>query len=258
MPGIACVSSQTPPVRHSPNVHISPPLRPPSLGGQPPPSHRHPSLSLNITNLRTSTIEFSSPDPSSLSTTNFPENLDYLRIGLDSIWQQSSKIFHGLYQTMTQQSEKIRALTTNNVELQGIVTRQRVMLQDTERQKVQQTRIPSENQAEQTDNKVAWELTKLKTTNARLWEDIMKLEGEKKELKAKLESQAEFVRLCQSQIQEERNKFAKKPNNNSENVKMEESEDVGVDAGRGPIFISLYDVEQRISIRLHAQAIERL
>ncbi|KAF8581407.1 hypothetical protein K439DRAFT_1636212 [Ramaria rubella] len=243
-------------------AHIS---QPEQLNPSHNPQQRHPSLSLDTRNLHTPHNHHPSPLPPSRPTLDSPtfssseptsplhSDLMSLKSGLESLWNLSSKQLHILHSTLHAQTENLRNVNISNSRLESSLAQQQAThSREAERLGAENYRIIKEGrEAEEARRKALREREMLSVANARLWEDKARLEGEKRELRVKLDAEAEFARLCQQQCE-----VGKKPGpSNGITIKMEEE---GGDASGGDdaSHIPLAQVEEIIERRLKIQADE--
>jgi hypothetical protein len=128
---------------------------------------------------------------------------------------------------------------------------------EVDRLRAENTKLATERiNADETKKQAIYEREVLSFANERLWEDKLKLEGEKRELKVKLDAETEYARLCRQQLAK-RDGQNSTPNESQANekpvrVKMEIDEESSDPTDS--VQIPLAQVEEVIYDRLKHQA----
>ncbi|KAF8522379.1 hypothetical protein JB92DRAFT_1729105 [Gautieria morchelliformis] len=240
--------------------HMSPPqqLEPTNPQSSQQNSHqRPPNLSLdtrNLSNPRPSPFTPSRPaensppaDPSSM----LYADLASLKSRLEALWTHSSNKLHTLHHTISTQSETLRSLSITNATLESMAQQHAVLSQEVERLGGENSRLIKEvREAEEARTKALREREMLGEANARLWEDKARLEGEKRELRVKLDAEVDFARLCQRELE----KGDDSRTTRSGIVKLEENDEERTDDGLAEIRVPLVHVEDIIKKRIQRQA----
>jgi hypothetical protein len=240
--------------------HISPPqhLEPTNQqGSQQNSQQRPPNLSLDTRNLSSSRPSpFTSSHPVENSPTAEPASQPYsdlasLKSRLESLWTHSSTKLHNLHNTISAQSETVRSLSITNATLESMAQKHAGLSQEVERLGGENNRLIKDvREAEEARTKALREREMLSEANARLWEDKARLEGEKRELRVKLDAEVDFARLCQRELE----KGNSSQTTRSVVVKLEENEEERRDDGLAGIRVPLVHVEEIIKKRLQRQA----
>lgn len=92
----------------------------------------------------------------------------------------------------------------------------------------------------------------LSEANARLWEDKARLEGEKRELRVKLDTETEFAKLCRLELDKRKESSSAQ----GVKVKMEEDDERQPNDRSEGVSVPLERVEDIIEKRLRTQAEE--
>ena len=246
------------------NIHLSQILDQTNPQYSHPTSHqRHPTLSLdtrNLPNPRPSPFTPSLPPESSPSfnpsdpASSLLADLTSLKSGLESLWNISSKKLHVLHSTVSGHAETIRSVSLANSRLESAMTQQQAELsKELERLGGENNRLMLEIRgADEARKKALREREMLGDANARLWEDKARLEGEKRELRVKLDAETEFAKLCRLELE----KMTAESQQQGVKVKMEEDDGQHPNAGLEEIRIPLVHVEEIIKKKLQCQADE--
>ncbi|KIJ37625.1 hypothetical protein M422DRAFT_33699 [Sphaerobolus stellatus SS14] len=237
--GVASSSYATSPL--PPNGHSHP--IPPTQSSTTSTNHsRHPSLSLNTSGLHGSRASTESAIQSPMTLSPLQMDLDTLKTNLEAVWKQAAKNISSLHTSTNEKDNKINSLTAQNKRLEEVLNRQQREIQEGMQQlRFGESRMNRAMQEiQQIKEQASREKSILNQANSRLWKDIAKLEGEKRELKVKLDAQAEYARLCRQQLAEASGKA-------NVTVKLEEK-DSPVEGQ-----IPLSQVEEAIQVRLKRQ-----
>ncbi|KAF8529153.1 hypothetical protein BU17DRAFT_80343 [Hysterangium stoloniferum] len=226
---------------------------------------RHPNLSLDTNHAPNQPHHFSSrssgdnsPSFSPSVNPNLNADLQVLRSGLESVWSLTSKQLHSLHTTLAAKAEQNQTLSATHGQLQtSIVEQHEALSREVERLRAENAKLAAEKlNIDETRRHAIYEREVLGIANERLWEDKVKLEGEKRELKVKLDAETEYSRLCQQELAKRDgqtvNPNASQADERPVRVKMEVDE-AGSDQTNSAQ-IPLVQVEEVIYARLKHQA----
>jgi hypothetical protein len=182
------------------------------------------------------------------------DDLTSLKSSLEALWNQSSKKLHGLHSALASQNEALHSFSVTKNNLESTITQQQAALsQELERLSVENSRLIKDiREVDETRKRALREREMLSEANARLWEDKARLEGEKRELRVKLDAETEFVKLCRLEL----DKRNESQSDQGIKVKMEEGEERQSNGGSEGIRVPLAQVEEIIEKRLRSQAVE--